>query len=70
MKPRLINFEENIDDRGSLISLEQNKNIPFKIKRAYYIHVNKKNIRRGFHAHRKLEQVAICIQGACSFFVG
>ncbi|EFC0014270.1 WxcM-like domain-containing protein, partial [Escherichia coli] len=32
-----IEFKKLGDDRGSLVSLEQNKNIPFEIKRIYYI---------------------------------
>ncbi len=53
------------DERGSLISLEENKNIPFNIKRVYYIYGTKENIRRGLHAHKDLSQVLICINGSC-----
>jgi len=68
-KYRLINFKILGDKRGSLISLEQNKNIPFEIKRVYYIYGNSENIRRGFHAHKKLQQVAICINGSCEIMI-
>ncbi|WP_274369920.1 sugar 3,4-ketoisomerase [Morganella morganii] len=63
----LIEFETLGDDRGSLISLEQNKNIPFEIKRIYYIFGTKENVSRGFHAHRNLQQVAVCLSGSCRF---
>ncbi|MCF1457409.1 MAG: WxcM-like domain-containing protein [Shewanella sp.] len=53
------------DDRGSLISLEQYQNIPFEIKRVYYIFDTKSSVSRGFHAHRNLQQVAVCISGHC-----
>lgn len=53
------------DDRGSLVSLEANRNIPFEINRIYYIYGNKNNVHRGFHAHKALKQVLICINGAC-----
>lgn len=69
MEPKLIHFEEYSDGRGGLIALEQNRNIPFEIKRVYYIYGTPKNIRRGFHAHKNLEQLAICVKGACSFLL-
>ena len=57
------------DERGSLIALEENHNIPFDIKRVYYIFGTKQNIRRGYHAHKNLEQLAICVKGSCSFLL-
>jgi len=66
---KIIHFNILGDESGSLISLEQNKNIPFDIKRVYYIYGTKDNIRRGFHAHKRLNQVAICIYGSCNFLL-
>ena len=60
-----INLNVLGDEKGSLIALEENKNIPFDIKRVYYIYGTKKHIRRGFHAHKNLTQVLICINGSC-----
>ena len=57
------------DERGSLIALENSKNIPFDVKRVYYIFGSKKDIRRGFHAHHKTNQLAICVSGSCSFLM-
>jgi dTDP-4-dehydrorhamnose 3,5-epimerase-like enzyme len=68
-KCKFIDFKINGDDRGSLISLEQNNNIPFEIKRVYFIFGTKKDIRRGFHAHKELQQVAICMSGSCKFLL-
>lgn len=62
---KLLDFDVRGDNRGSLISLEQNKNIPFDIKRVYYIYGIERDIRRGFHAHRDLEQVLVCVSGSC-----
>lgn len=53
------------DERGSLIALEQGLNIPFSIKRAYYIFDTKSDVSRGFHAHRRLQQLAVCVSGKC-----
>ena len=57
------------DERGSLVAIEGNKNLPFDIKRIYYIFNTKNNVARGFHAHKNLKQVAICISGSCTFLV-
>lgn len=65
MEYKKLDFKIYGDNRGSLISLEENKNIPFKIKRVYYIFDTKEGVRRGFHAHKNLEQVLICINGSC-----
>ncbi len=62
----LINFITISDDRGHLISLEQQKNISFDIKRVYYIFDTKPDVRRGFHAHKALEQVLVCVKGSCN----
>ncbi len=60
-----INFEIKGDSRGSLIAIENNKNIPFEIKRTYYIFDTKKGVERGFHAHLNLQQVLIAVSGNC-----
>ncbi|MGS0675341.1 sugar 3,4-ketoisomerase [Shewanella sp. 125m-1] len=65
----LIEFNIHGDERGSLVSLEQFQNIPFEIKRIYYIFNTRENESRGFHAHKNLEQVAICIKGSCKFIL-
>ncbi len=53
------------DDRGSLVALESNKNVPFNIERVYYIFGTQKGVSRGFHAHRHLKQLALCVTGSC-----
>lgn len=69
MQIKLIPLQAHGDDRGSLISLEQDKNIPFQVKRVYYIFNTKAGVTRGFHAHRKLKQVAIAVKGSCRFLL-
>ncbi|EBC5569517.1 WxcM-like domain-containing protein, partial [Salmonella enterica] len=69
MKIQFISLQEHSDERGSLIALEESNNIPFQIKRVYYIFNTKKDVRRGFHAHKKLFQVAIVIKGSCYFLL-
>lgn len=69
MDIQLIDFQQHGDERGSLVSLEYEKNIPFKIKRVYYIFNTKENVIRGYHAHKNLKQLAICIKGSCEFLL-
>lgn len=58
-------FQKHGDYRGQLIALEEYKDIPFKIKRVYYMYDTGKNVTRGHHAHKRLEQILICIHGSC-----
>lgn len=69
MKTKLIHLQKHGDERGSLVALEQPENIPFDIKRVYYMYNTQKGIRRGFHAHKKLIQLAIAIKGSCKFLM-
>ena len=58
-------FQPHGDERGQLVSLEEFKDIPFRIKRVYYMYDTKENVRRGYHAHRNLQQLLICVNGSC-----
>jgi dTDP-4-dehydrorhamnose 3,5-epimerase-like enzyme len=69
MKVELIDFDIHGDERGLLIALEENKNIPFEIKRVYYIYDTKEGVVRGKHAHKRLNQVAVCVNGSCKFML-
>ena len=60
-----IDFKVLGDDRGSLVALEMDNAVPFKIKRVYYIYGTAENVGRGYHAHKELLQVAICVSGRC-----
>lgn len=67
MQIKLIPLQAHGDDRGSLIALEEGKNIPFPVKRVYYLFNTKEGVHRGFHAHKTLKQVAIAVRGSCRF---
>lgn len=58
-------FQPHGDERGQLISLEEMKDIPFKIKRVYYMYDTVQGVTRGFHAHRSLQQILVCVHGSC-----
>ena len=66
---KTISFKALGDERGSLVSLEGNKSVPFDIKRVYYIFGTKEGISRGFHAHQNLKQVVVCVTGSCRFIL-
>lgn len=65
MEKKIISFCVRGDERGQLIAIEENKDIPFIIKRVYYIYGTQEGVRRGFHAHKDLEQILVCVHGSC-----
>ncbi len=67
MNVEFIPLQKHGDERGMLVALEQAKNIPFEIKRVYYMFGTQGNVRRGYHAHKKIRQVAIPLNGSCRF---
>ncbi|AWH89661.1 sugar 3,4-ketoisomerase [Limnobaculum parvum] len=67
MEIQLIPLQKHGDERGLLIALEEEKNIPFPIKRVYYMFDTLKDIRRGYHAHKSIRQIAIAVRGQCKF---
>ncbi|MBQ4767928.1 WxcM-like domain-containing protein [Pectobacterium versatile] len=69
MQVKFIQLQTHGDERGALVALEQGKNIPFEIKRVYYLFKTKEGVRRGFHAHKVLKQVAIAVRGSCRFLL-
>ena len=65
MEINLYQFPPHGDDRGQLIAIEEMKDLPFDIKRVYYIYDTLAGVRRGFHAHKCLQQILICVSGSC-----
>ncbi len=62
-------FEIHGDERGQLVAIEQLKDIPFKIERVYYLYETRDGVRRGFHAHKELEQILVCVHGSCKILL-
>lgn len=61
-----LQFTVRGDERGSLVALESLcEQVPFEIKRVYYIFGTDPEAVRGKHAHHKLKQVLVCVSGAC-----
>lgn len=62
-------FQPHGDERGQLVALEEYKEVPFKIKRVYYMYDMSPGIVRGRHAHKNLQQILICIHGSCKILL-
>lgn len=58
-------FQPHGDERGQLIAIEEQKDIPFSIKRVYYMYDTGEGVVRGRHAHKSLEQILVCVHGSC-----
>ena len=62
---KLIRFETRpTDGFGSLAFFEANRDIPFEIKRIYYVFNVPQNVQRGGHAHKQLRQLLFCPYGS------
>lgn len=62
---QIINFKINCNEDGVLIALENNKEIPFDIKRIFYIYGTKQSIVRGKHANKYSRFLLISVNGSC-----
>ena len=58
-----IEFAEHGDERGNLVVVEGEKDIPFSIQRVFYIYGSDPDIVRGQHANRNSEFVLITVAG-------
>ncbi len=68
-KVHTIKFKVHNDDRGSLTVIQGLNDVPFDIKRIFYISDVPINIMRGGHAHIETDQVAIAINGSVRIIV-
>lgn len=62
-------FQQHGDERGQLVALEEFIDIPFTIRRVYYMYDTGEGVRRGYHAHKSLEQILICVHGKCKILL-
>lgn len=65
MNYKLIDIKVFGDDRGKLASFENNSNIPFDLKRVFYIFDTKSAVSRGCHANKNSEFLLVVISGSC-----
>lgn len=62
---RVVEFKQHGDERGKLVVIEGEKDVPFAIKRIFYIYGSDKDVVRGSHANRKSSFVLINVCGQC-----
>lgn len=61
---KIIELPKITDPRGNLTVAEGMKNVPFEIKRAYWVYDVPGGGSRGGHAHKKLRQLIIALSGS------
>lgn len=62
-KVKMLEFTQKGNDRGHLVIAEGEQDVPFDIKRVFYIYGSDKEVVRGQHANRKSEFVLINVAG-------
>ena len=60
---QMLEFKQKGDERGHLVIVEGNDDIPFDIKRIFYIYGSDSDVIRGKHANKKSEFVLINVSG-------
>lgn len=63
MNVQMLEFPQHGDERGHLVAVEGLKDVPFEIKRVFYIYGSDSDVVRGCHANRKSEFVLINVAG-------
>lgn len=59
--PRLYNLPSV--DINAILTIAEGNDIPFDIKRVYWITSNEQDEIRGQHAHKSCQQLLVCLQG-------
>ena len=61
---QLVDIPQRGDARGQLSVAELGGALPFVVRRVYWIHGPSPGVSRGFHAHKQLRQVCVCVAGS------
>ena len=65
----ILDFPQLGDARGHLVVIEGMKNVPFDIKRIFYMYGTEENVVRGQHANKLSEFVLVNLCGMCKIYV-
>jgi dTDP-4-dehydrorhamnose 3,5-epimerase-like enzyme len=57
------------DVRGRLAIAQLGDTLPFVVRRVYWIHGTQPEISRGYHAHKRLRQVFVCVVGSVNIYL-
>ncbi len=60
----LVSFKVHANERGSLVAIEGDNDLPFSIRRVYYIYGVRPDVLRGAHAHKDLKQLLVAVSGS------
>lgn len=63
-KCRIIDLPKITDPRGNLTFIEEERHVPFQIKRVYYLYDVPGGAERGGHAHKELHQLIVAMSGS------
>tara|TARA_X000001382_G_scaffold119368_1_gene100114 strand:+ start:345 stop:767 length:423 start_codon:yes stop_codon:yes gene_type:complete len=66
---KFLNLRKVIESDGNLVPIESKHDIPFDIKRIFYVYGVKNQDDRGKHSHYKTKQVLICLSGKIDVIV-
>ena len=70
LAPHLISLKSVGNSvEGYITVAEENRNIPFAIKRVYWTYFTPQNVIRGFHAHKELQQLIFAVSGVIKFSI-
>jgi dTDP-4-dehydrorhamnose 3,5-epimerase-like enzyme len=61
---QLVDIPQRGDARGGLAVAELGGALPFPVRRVYWIHGTLPGVSRGFHAHKQLRQLCVCVAGS------
>lgn len=70
MEYKMLNWHRFGDERGSLVALEGGSDIPFAIKRIFYIFGTKdRSVIRGCHANLYSSFTMVMLKGSCNVMI-
>ena len=64
MKPELVELPKFLDRRGNLSFIEENSQLPFKVRRVYWIYDVPGGEKRGGHAFRETQEMIVALSGS------
>ena len=60
---KFYNAPTMVHENGTLVPIEASRDVPFDIKRVFYVYGVRDERKRGEHAHYKTQQLLICLSG-------